>query len=265
MEPAEVSSTLHFLEEQSHKHSAFFSATPRRILALVATTSQPRCHAKILVRRLAGLSGSDHQIDLTVEGGLPTNLAPGDRVSASLVNLRTYDGYQLKTREVSPAARYDQLVTTEGGRSTIHSSFVYTIHHSPNTKEFFQRIPTADIERHARNVRYALIGVGPNVNVSPRFVWFYRSELGKVHLYWGDGHLNKTAANLGKNLSVTVAILDLNTFRGRSFRGIGKRFSSAEDPETWKSIEVGFSSGNWGTPSVTIDASLVDGESIEPA
>lgn len=243
---------IELLNSMKERHGDTFNAKPGRVLAFVGTTSAPDACAQVFPRRIVEIGGSEKEVQLTLQGVLPAELKAGERVTASLVDLATYQGYQLKTRELGPYEDSSALIQRGDGRTTITCRFVYTVHHSPNTKTFFERVPGATIAREMKGVRAAMVGVGVGVNISPRFVFHFETT-DALHLYWGEGHMNKTAANFSKNRCLAVAIVDLRTHAGIVLRGQGRPLEAQENPAAQAQVQRGFDSGSWGVPSSVVD------------
>ncbi len=246
-----------YLQTLMTRHTRYFGAKPERLLTFVGTTSRPGSTADLCARPIVSVQsdGADG-VDVVIQGQLPRELQMQERLTVSIANLSKFTGFQFKTRELSPAVREHQLFQTEGRQTRIHARFVYTVHESPNTKAFFDRVPMAEITREIKGTRYALVGIGCNVNISPRFAWQVDSDPDAVRLYWGDGYLNKTAANFAKNQSLSVLAVDLGSFDGVLLRGEGRACVAEERTVAYAAVLEGFRSGNWGEPNLFVEATF---------
>jgi hypothetical protein len=253
-DPGQVLSYLRTLQT---RHTEYFSATSPRLLAFVGTTSRPGTRCDIFARPIVGLESAGNGVtDVVVRGQLPREVGPDECVTVLTANLREFTGFQLKTARIEPEMREQVLHETEGRQTRIHGRFVYTVHPSPNVTKHFESAPVAEIQRAIEGTRYALIGIGQEVNISPRFAWQVENCGSDVCLYWGDGHLNKTAANFAKNPSLSALVLDLQTFDGMLLRGEGQSFTSKDQPGAHEKVIRGFASGGWGDPALLVRASF---------
>lgn len=246
---------IQFLDDVRVTHSAALGGSPPRILAFVGTTSKPGTPLTVAVRPLVRVSAgaTAERVDVKLRGAMPRALTSGERVTAILTNLKKFKGYQVKTAELTMARAEDDLLTSDGTTTTLRGAFVFTVHPSPNTKVFFERVPFDDVEAQASEVRHAILGLGPGANLSPRFLWRHGLEDGQLRLYYGDGHLNKTAANFAKNRILTLAVVDLATGSGYALEGQGRPLVEANDHPAHREVVEGFASGQWGEPSSIVE------------
>ena len=76
----------------------------------------------------------------------------------------------------------------------------------------FERVPVSDVLDSVSGVPYALLGVGPQVNLSPRFDWHAEKRDGRLVTFHGEGLPLKTWLNLKTNRLVTRALIDPASF-----------------------------------------------------
>jgi hypothetical protein len=133
----------------------------------------------------------------------------------------------------------------------VKGAHTFTVHHSPYTMKFFEQIPFEEVRQTVAGVRFALVGIGEQANISPRFIFHAETRLGRVFLYHGDGLALKTYANLKSNRQETRVIVDLDDFSGFVLRGTVEEFQPQQHPEAYERVCEGFAAGNWGKPSRT--------------
>jgi hypothetical protein len=244
---------LSFLEEQALKHAAYFPTVKvDKVLTFLGTTSLPGTHATLAIVPVASLEQGSAPSELRVHlrGPLPRPVAKGECITVHMTKLDQYQGYQIKTKALSAPGGEDALVERRGAEDlVIRGHQIFTVHHSPYTMKFFEQIPFEEVQQTIGGVRYALVGVGEQANISPRFVFHRESKLDRLVLYHGDGLALKTYMNLKANRQVTRLALNLDTFEGYSLRGTVEEFAPHQHPEAYDKICQGFAAGNWGKPS----------------
>jgi hypothetical protein len=98
--------------------------------------------------------------------------------------------------------------------TAITCTHAYTVRAEPSAASFFERIPHDEIQETARAVRHALVAVGAQANISPRFIYGWEEAGDGVALFHGDAFLNKTFYNVQRNRSATRLVVDLDDFSG---------------------------------------------------
>jgi hypothetical protein len=156
-------------------------------------------------------------------------------------------GYPHKT---APAPGAAPLVEHPGpGWVAIVAAQVFTVHHSPNTVHMFENVPLAEVEETARVVRRAVLGVGPRVNISPRFVICWEIDGGELALFHGDGEANKTWMNLSQNDAATHAIHDHQTGEALILEGSCREIARAQHPAMYDELCQHYVRIGYGLPS----------------
>jgi len=237
-----------FIEDQRPKQQKFFGApAPDKVLAHVASTSASGSFASVSAHRLLGLARGHSAAELVarLSGALPRRPGAGEVASVCLFN--QFVGYQLKTRLGGTGATIEQA----DGTTTIHGGHVYTLHHSPFMMTAFERIPLEEVLGSVGSAPFALVGVGTQVNLSPRFNWHTEARDGKLVLFHGDGLPLKTYLNLKSNPSVVRILIDPTTFTGYVLEGVVEEFVAAQEPVAHRAICAGFAAGGWGRPART--------------
>ena len=258
---------LGFLEVQAPRHAARFpSVRAGKVLSFMGTTGQAGSWARVSIHRLAGVEAGPTARELRVRlhGALPHRPQAGECVSVHLTRLAQYQGYQVKTRPLGDEG--EAALLEQGDQSLlVKGSQIYTVHHSPYTLKFFERIPVEEVRDLTSGLSHALVAVGPSANLSPRFVFHHEVRDGKVHLFHGDGLALKTYMNLRVNRQETRLVLDLDEYRGWVLRGAVEEFAPASHPVAYEKIRSGFAAGDWNRPSRVFRFVADSLEPIEPA
>jgi hypothetical protein len=247
---SEIKSVVGFLEEQRTRQASHFAAVAcPKVLSFMTTTSQPGGVASVSIHPLLRLEpgASEGALRVHLAGALPRLPDPGECVTVHVARLEQYQGYQIKSLPAGPGVA--SAVSPEGAEQVVSGARTFTVHHSPYTMKFFEQIPYDEVQQIAADVAYALVGVGAQANISPRFVYHHELKNGRLSLFHGDGLAFKTYMNLKVNRQETRLLLDLETFAGWALRGTVEEFSPHQYPEAYDRVCQGFSAGNWGKPS----------------
>ncbi len=249
--PTDPSAVLAFLEEQKQRQAAYFPTVKfDKVLSFLGTASVPGSHAAVGIAPLLRLEPGADASELLVHlaGPLPREPRPGECIAVHLTRFEQYQGYQVKTKPLG-GSQGELVEVRAPGDLVVHGTRIFTVHHSPYTMRFYEQIPYGEVLQTVGQAGHALVGVGENANISPRFVYHWESKPGKLALYHGDGLALKTYMNLKVNRQVTRIVLDLDTFEGWSLRGTVDEFEPHQHPEAYEKIRQGFAAGNWGQPS----------------
>jgi len=249
---SELEGFLAFLEEQKARQAPHFPGLRAgQVLSFMGTTSLPGSHAACTVNRLRRLErgATDRDLRIVLGGSLAREPQPGECVTVHLTRVERYQGYQVKTRALAVGARGTDLVEPAQDGVAVKGAQIFTVHHSPYTLKFFESVPYEDVEDTVAGLSCALVAVGENANVSPRFVFHHEVKDGKVMLFHGDGLALKTYMNVRVNRNETRLVLDLDDYSGWSLRGAVEEFAPHQHPEAYERICHGFAAGGWGKPS----------------
>jgi hypothetical protein len=241
---ARVGEVVDFIKQQLPRQQAYFGAkVADKVLAYVASTATAA--ASVSAHRLLALEHGTAASELKVElgGALARAPLPGEVASVCLFN--QYVGYQVKTRQGAAAT------ATTAGVTRIRGGHVYTLHHSPFMSTAFERVPVDEVLGAVGKVPFALVGVGTQVNLSPRFNWHTEVRGGRLVLFHGDGLPLKTYLNLKTNARVTRVLLDPVTFGGWLLEGVVEEYGAADEPVAHQATCAGFAAGGWGRPART--------------
>jgi len=251
---AELRGLLDFFEVQRAKQARHFPTLNHdQVLTFMGTTSLPGTYAAVSICPIVGMEpgSSSKELRVHLKGPLPRAPAKGECISVHVTQVDQYQGFQIKTRPLPGPEGLPSLCEASGADLTVKGSQVFTVHHSPYTMKFFEQIPFEEVQQTVGNVRFALVGVGEQANISPRFVYQPEVRLGRLVMYHGDGLALKTYVNLRSNRQVTRLALDLDDFHGYELKGTVEEFQPHQSPEAYERICQGFTAGNWGKPSRT--------------
>jgi hypothetical protein len=238
---------LDFAAAQREKQQRWFNAPiADRFLAYVGSTSSSGTYARVAAHRLLGIERGATETELVVRlgGALPSAPAPGEIASVCVFD--QYVGYQVKTR---PGAAAGNAVVRNGAETTVRGAQVFTLHHGPYQLTAFEKVPLDEVLRSVGGARFALVGVGPAVNLSPRFCWHHEERDGRIVLFHGDGLPMKTFLNVKANPKVTRVLLDPETFEGYVGHGEIREVKPSDHPVGFEKICAGFANGGWGKPA----------------
>jgi hypothetical protein len=244
-----VSEAIEFLRDQRLRQSSLFAASEGQyVLSFLGTTSSRGLSPTLSVHRLDSLEplnqGTSFRIVLT--GELPREPQQGESVTLSITDWPRFRGYQLKTDAAAGASLIEKLGP---GRFALRASQVFTVHHSPNTVQMFEQIPVAEVLEAARVAPAVVLGIGPQVNISPRFIMAFEERDGKLALFHGDGEANKTWINLQQNTATARVVSDYQEQRGLIFEGPCRQVTQAEAPEAVGELLKHFGRVGYGPPA----------------
>jgi hypothetical protein len=248
---AHLQSLLDFLVEQQTRQAPHFPrAVYPKVLSFMGTTSLAGTHPAVGVHRVLDLvNAGESELHVRLAGALPRLPGTGECITVHLTDVDRFRGFQVKTRTLlagaDPAALYQQ--TADG--LLVRGSQLYTVHFSPYTMKFFERIPHQEVVEAVGSLRHALVAVGETANLSPRFIFHHELQMGRPVLFHGDGLALKTYMNLKLNRQETRLALDLDGFAGWALKGTVEEFQGHQYPEAYQKICDGFAAGSWGKPS----------------
>jgi hypothetical protein len=237
---------LNFIRDQRSIQQRFFGAgAPDRVLSFIASAATPGLSASLSVHPLRALARGSRpsELRLSLAGTPPRIPGAGETAAACLFN--QYLGFQLKSDVVAPG----RGVTCDGETTTVTGAHVYTLHHSPFMMNAFERVPVEEVLGAVGSVPYALLGVGTQVNLSPRFDWHAEKRDGRLVTFHGDGLPLKTWLNLKSNRLVTRALIDAASFEGYLLTGLVEEYLPEQEPVAWEATCRGFAAGGWGRPA----------------
>lgn len=242
-----ASEVLSFVEAQILKQQRFFEAkVADKFVTYMGSTSTAGAYLAVSAHRLLGLEKGQGPTELVaLLQGTPPRLPRSGEIATTCLSAG-YVGYQVKTR---PAGAVGSPIESVGGETRARGGQVYTLHHSPYMMTAFEKVPLDDVLAAVGGARFALLGVGAQANLSPRFCFHHEERGGKLVLFHGDGLPMKTYLNLKANPSITRVVLDPETFTGYVGEGLVEEFRPTDFPAAYERICTGFTNGAWGRPA----------------
>ncbi len=265
---SDLESFLSFLEEQKRRQASRFPGlSAGQVLAFMGTTSLPGTFAACSVNRLVGLERgtTPRELRVALAGALARAPRRGECVAVHMTRVERYQGYQVKTRALATGVAESDLVAPGQDGLVVKGAQIFTVHHSPYTLRFFESVPFEDVADIVDGLPCALVAVGENANLSPRFIFHHEVRDGKLMLFHGDGLALKTYMNVRVNRNETRLVLDLDDYSGWAMRGTVEEFAPHQHPEAYERICRGFMAGSWGKPSRVFRFVPESFERIRPA
>ncbi len=244
--PVTADEVLDFIRAQRPIQQRFFGAREAdKVLSYLGSCATPGLSASVSVHPLRALARGPRPSELLATlGGAPPRL-PGAGEIATACLFDQLVGYQLKTDGAAPG----RGVACAGGTTTVLGDHVYTLHHGPYMTTAFEQVPIEEVLASVGSARFALLGVGTQVNLSPRFDWHAERRDGRLVTFHGDGLPLKTWANLRTNRLVTRALIDPSTFSGFLATGLLEEYQPEQEPAAWAATCRGFAAGGWWRPA----------------
>lgn len=239
-----------FLSELMRTQVPFVSAPAT--LTFLATTGAPQTAPAVGLARVLALGPGEAPADVEVRlaGALPRALRVGENVTVSISRYEQFRGYQVKTSPLRAHGAEAELVSrTPAGELMVHAHQAYTTHHGPYELRFFERIPFDEVRATVGACRHAVLAIGPQANISPRFVWHHELKLGRLVTYHGDGVMMKTYRNLTVNAASARLAFDFERLTGFALHGPCTEVSPDDHPEGWQKTCAGFTALGFGKPS----------------
>jgi hypothetical protein len=218
----ETTSAVAFLEAQRAQHAALlpqFGA--EKVLSFMATSAAPGAPPAVAARRLVRVARDPAGAELVVRvaGGLPRPPARAECIAVAVADAAAFRGFQLKSHSLVDPAFAPRLHRAEGGDAVVHAPQVFTIHHGPHAADYFERIPFAEVEELAARVPFALVAVGVQANLSPRWILHHEVRSGALELFQGDALMSKTYLNVRQNPREVRIVVDVATGEGLALEG----------------------------------------------
>jgi hypothetical protein len=239
-----------FLDALRLRHAAILPVFgDQKVLSFMATSASAQPAPAVALRRVARLSvGPDGALRAALEGPLPRAVAPGERVAVSLTDSSRFFGYQLKTPVLVDPARSSRVHADWDDGVELTFAHVFTVHPTEYTTRFFEQVPVAEVMALADQLRFALVSVGVQANVSPRFVFNHETDGRTISLFHGDSALNKTHLNLQSSNRETRLVADLDRLSGLVLDGTVAPFTPEEHPVAAAAVRSAFTAAGLGEP-----------------
>jgi hypothetical protein len=189
--------------------------------------------AAVAVRRLGEIGHTTdpaEELVVSLRGGLPRAPDRGECIALAATVVRDFKGYQLKSHMLVDPAFASRLHGKGPAGAIVRTPRVFTIHHGPQTANFFEKIPYADVAASASAAGYALVAVGEQANISPRWIVHHEVRDGALELFHGDACWSKTYLNVRRNPGEVRLVLDLDQGAGYALEGEQREFWPDEHP-----------------------------------
>ncbi len=222
------------------------------VLYLGGTFASPDLEGEVRARLAAGLADRVRLLGRIPPPELPRYLAAADVVWVPSVPSKQYSHPTIPTKLLEGmAVGLAALVSNLPGRGelVLHARQTYTVHHGPYDLNFFERVPFEDVARTVGAATHGLLAIGPQANITPRFVWHRQLRNGRLASFHGDGLTMKTLRNLQVNRTSVRVIFDLAKLEGYALYGQTEEVGQEEEPEAWRAISAGFAAIGFGRPS----------------
>jgi hypothetical protein len=248
----ELVTAIDFIEAQRLRHAPLlpqFGA--EKVLSFMATSGSPGLPPRVAIRRLEALEreASGDAIVVRLAGALPRSPAKAECIAVSLLDAAAFHGYQLKSHSLVDPAFAPRLHGARDGAAHVRAPQVFTIHHGPHAADYFERIPFGDVEGLARRTPHALVAVGTDANLSPRWVLHHELRDGALDLFQGDALVSKTYLNVRRNPREVRLVLDQETAEGFALEGTLVELRRDEHRLAASKIEAAFASAGLRPPT----------------
>lgn len=213
---------LALIEAERKKQSDVLPQFGRdKVASFMATCAAAGEVPAVAVRRTASLARAAEREELLVslEGTLPRAPDRGECIAIAATAVEDFRGYQLKSHTLVDPAFASRLHSEGPSGAVVQAPQVFTIHHGPQTANFFEKIPLDDVLATCARARYAIVAVGEQANVSPRWILYHEVRDGALELYQGDALWSKTYLNVRRNPREARLVLDLRTGAGFALEG----------------------------------------------
>ena len=215
---------------------------PDKIASFMITAAAPGVAPTVGVRRLAtvapGATGAE--LEVTLQGGLPRPPDRGENVSVAVTAIHDFRGFQMKTHALVDPAFASRLHGTAPEGARIHAAQIFTIQQGPKSADFFEKVPLDEVTAAVARAGYALVAVGEQANVSPRWILHHEVRDGALELYQGDAFWSKTWLNVRRNPREVRLVLEPDTGRGFAMEGTLAELAPGEHPVAAEKIQSMF-------------------------
>jgi hypothetical protein len=247
-----------FIEAQKEHHAPILSNLGReKVLSFMVTSAASGRAASAGISALRGVAPGawGAEVELRLAAGLPRAPERGECIAVSMCEPSAYVGFkffgfQLKSHALLEPSFAPRLHQSDPGNGTrVFAPRVFTIHHGPQTANFFEKIPFEEVSALAAKTPYVLTAVGEQANISPRWIFHHELRDGRLELFHGDSLQNKTYMNIRRNSREVRLILDLRTWTGFALDGTVEELNPAENRSAASAVEWAFARGGLKSPS----------------
>lgn len=213
-----------------------------KIASVMATSASPGVAPAVAVRKIEALAAAaaGPELEVSIAGGLPRPPERGECIAVAATVVRDFRGYQLKTHTLVDPAFAARLHAPTAGGTRVRAAQVFTIHHGPRSADFFEKVPVEEVTATAAEARYALVAVGEQANLSPRWILHHEVRDGALDLFQGDAFWSKTWLNVRRNPREVRLVLDLDTGAGFAMEGTAAEFAADDHPAAAAKVRAMF-------------------------
>lgn len=203
-----------------------------KVVSFMATSAAPGATPAVAIRGIATISpgASGSELDVELRGALPRPPERGECVAIAATDVREFRGFQMKTHALVDPSFSSRLHEAAAGGARVHAAQVFTIQQGPKSADFFEKVPLRELTATVEQARYALVAVGEQANLSPRWILHHEVRDGALELFSGDAYWSKTWLNVRRNPREVRLVLDPDTGAGYALEGGSIEFTAEEHP-----------------------------------
>lgn len=234
---------LALLSAQRTKQAAFLPQFgDDKIVSVMATSASPGVAPTVAVRRVRAIEPAPiaAELELSLHGALPRAPDRGELIAIAAAAVRDFRGFQMKSHTLVDPAFGARLHGEGAHGARVHAAQVFTIHPGPKSADFFEKVPVDEVTGTVREAGYAVVAVGEQANLSPRWIKHHEVRDGALELYQGDAFWSKTWLNFRRNPREVRLVLDLESGNGFALEGTTTEFAPAEHPVAAAKIQAMF-------------------------
>jgi hypothetical protein len=205
---------------------------PDKVLSVMATSASPGTAPTVGLRRIASVSpgSTGAELEIALHGRLPREPERGECIAVAAAVVRDFRGYQMKTHALIDPAFASRLHGADAGGARVHAAQVFTIQQGPKSADYFEKLPFEEVSATVAQADYALVAVGEQANLSPRWILHHELRDGALELYSGDAFWSKTWLNVRRNPRELRLVFDPETGTGFAMEGVSAAFAPEEHP-----------------------------------
>ena len=213
-----------------------------KVASFMATCATSGEVPAVAVRRIGSIARAPDLEELVVslKGALPRAPERGQCIAVAATVVQDFHGYQVKSHTLVDPAFASRLHAEAPAGAVVRAPQVFTIHHGPQTANFFENIPLEDVAATGARAGHAMVAVGEQANLSPRWILHHEVRGGGLDLFQGDAFWSKTYLNVRRNPREARLVVDLDTGIGFALEGSLVEIGPDEHPVAAEKIAVMF-------------------------
>ncbi|HSM91839.1 MAG TPA: hypothetical protein VLT47_03070 [Anaeromyxobacteraceae bacterium] len=238
-----LTSALDLLAEQRRRQATILPQFgDDKVVGFMATSAAPGSVPAVGIRRISsvtpGPSGAEAIVAL--QGPLPRAPERGECITVAATAVSDFRGFQMKTHVLVDPAFASRLHGAGPDGARVHAAQVFTIQQGPKSADFFEKVPVDELTATVARAGYALVAVGEQANLSPRWILHHEVRDGALELYSGDAFWSKTWLNVRRNPREVRLVLDPDTGRGFAMEGASTEFTAQDHPAAAGKVQAMF-------------------------